>query len=327
MKRWLGVLVLLVTFHTHGALLTAEEEKSKTTIYEKYDTESILIEINEVQNRRRNLELERREKAKRLVEYKERYKQKIQELETTLLKSKRAEITNELLSSVESTPKVLFQDLEDLATNISRFEISEASTNQQLTQFTTKLDALKRNFKRTRNQKDIQLLALREVILDRYTKEVSTAKTLDYKGTFSCGTRVSIHDCMGLVPLKKLILAKAQQSLPVAKVDILEHSFSSFSLDLSGNAKFAVNVRFTGTFSNDINEQINRALGINAFEVVILSNRDDAEHFVNGDYVGKGKRVLTKVNAGQNAFYSLAANKKESVVEMISDNQKLTFNF
>ncbi|MDE1464008.1 hypothetical protein [Spartinivicinus poritis] len=327
MKRWLGMLLLLVTFHTQSALLTVEEERSKAAIYEKYDTASILIEINEIQNRRRNLQLEKKEKTRRLSESKEQYKQKIQELEVALLRSKRAEITNEVLSSSESSPQVLFQDLEDLATNISRLELNGASTNEQLTQLTAKLDGLKRSFKRTRSQKDSQLLALRELILERYTKEVSTVKTMDYKGSFRCGTRVSIHDCMGLVPLEKMVLVKAKKSLPVAKVAILEHSYISFSLDLNGNAKFAVNVRFTGTFSADINEQINQALGINAFEVVILSNRDDAEHFVNGDYIGKGKRVSITVSAGQNAFYSLAENKKESVVEMITDNQKLTFNF
>lgn len=88
MKRWLGVLLMLMTFHTHGGLLTAQEEKAKADIYEKYNTESVLIEMNEVQNSSRNLELESKEKTRRLAEYKELLKQKMQDFEETLLSTR-----------------------------------------------------------------------------------------------------------------------------------------------------------------------------------------------------------------------------------------------
>ncbi len=225
MKRWIGVLLALVAFHSQGALLTAQEAKTKSEIYEKYNTEPLLIEINEVQNSTRNLELEREEKAKRLTEYQVHYQQKIRDLEESLLASKRAEMSEELAPIGIATPKSLFQDLETLAGNISQLELAEVTIAHQLAQLTNKLDTLKRDLKRTQNLKDTQLLALRDVIRDRYIKEVSSAKNISYSGSIRCGTNTSIRECMRSVPLEKLVYSEAKKALPVAKVDILDHTY------------------------------------------------------------------------------------------------------
>ncbi len=105
-----------------------------------------------------------------------------------------------------------------------------------------------------------------------------------------------------------------------------QFTVNSASMDFEGNVDYNVSFNLFVQYNEQINAQIMKEVGINSFDIMLVSNKD-AVFYIDGLPVGNGNNVSVKVSKGKYSILAKFDDKQESSIQNITSPVSLTYNF
>lgn len=164
-------------------------------------------------------------------------------------------------------------------------------------------------------------IALRNDILSRLKAESSGEDSLIYQGDFLCSPQKNINQCLGAEGRRAEIIAQASANIDDAWSikDISHYKITDATMNLNGEVRYSVNIKFKKSFNNNMIAYINDLLGLSQFLVTLHSNKN-AEYFIDGKSYGVGKTKQVTLDVGTHSFYVKNDHGSSSIIRSINND-------
>ena len=172
------------------------------------------------------------------------------------------------------------------------------------------------------------LTKLQEDILTRLAKDSNTPQHLLLKGEYRCKTNDSLQNCIRDPLFKQSAIRNATADDSDTKIDYEIHSFrtTTASIDLNSvltyNAEATVYIRY----SSNLSAQVADILGLKKYSVKLVSDVE-ANFFIDGNAVGKGKTVNATVSKGKHTITAQYQKESNTTTETIKADKELPYYF
>jgi len=308
--------ILIFSFATNLSaleLVTPAEDIAMHEINQQYDINSLLISGNDKLGHYNKKEYEHISLAAEIENYKQSYQENINSLTGTVIS--------------QTNVDKFFNELEALVLKIDKLEKKYEKEGGELkAEYQTILNDGKK-LKTLRSEKNGKLADLKQKIVDRLTSELANPNSvinLSVSSTAVCSKFQSISSCLN--ENEKIIITNAKKSdnfLNERSV-LLSYNVVSASMDLNGGLSYTSEMSFKPSYNKKIESILNEKFDIKSATLTLISNVD-ADWYIDGYKVGKGKEITQEVALGKHGIFASYNLLKQSSVELIESNGEFSY--
>ncbi|NKC10683.1 MAG: hypothetical protein GKR94_00310 [Gammaproteobacteria bacterium] len=296
-------------------LLTVNEQRTLDSLKQEFSVDDMLISAND----RLSLYNKRKHAHADLLTEIELKKTKYQELIAQLPEVIRA----------KGNAVSMYTEIETLVTTVQSLEGKVESESRALKIDYELIQAEYRKIENARANKNERLLALKAEITKRIVDDLAgsgSAQARTRDGTVSCSKFKTMLDC--LKDAKTAAMSREVENDPFIddKSVLLSYEVLDATMNLSGNLKYRVEMVFKPSYNSEIDALLNEKLGLNSAVVKLISNVE-AEWFIDGVRVGKGKQISQSVPLGRHIIVASYGSDAQSTVEFIQSSGEYRYNF
>jgi len=314
-KFFIAFICLFASSSFAVEVITAAEESALREIKIKYDVDGQLISANDKLSNYNKNQYEYNSLATTIDTDKAKYERLIKALPEKVISG---EGVTEYFKSIEN----LVLSIDNAESEYTALGISLKEEYQMI-----EIDYVKLNDLRAeRNEK---LYSLKKQVVDRLVSDFSKPSSRhEYhrQGTASCSTFQSIKDCLD--ENEPIVISKLKKSDPFLndRSVLLSYKVNNASMSMNGELNYDVSVAFKSSYNARVESLLNEKFGLKS-AVVTLESNVDAEWFVDGNRVGKGKKVQHEMTLGRHGILASYKSKDQSSIEVVESNGTLSYFF
>ena len=310
-------ILCLYTSNAFAALevITSSEKKALNEIENQYDIDRLLISVNNKFSQH-NKKVYDIEEIKELIQSeKVKYDELIIDLPKKILA--KAE-----LSSV-------YKEIENTVGLIDELEVKAKDNKKNLAKENAEILAEYEAINKKRAAKSQQLFKLKTDITNRLISDLSRSSSsypVNIDGNVECSKYKSIADC--LKESKGYIVSNTRNESPFLndKSVLLSYDVVDASMNMRGELRYRVAMKFKPSYNNKIDDLLNEELGLKSAMITLVSNVP-ADWYVNGTKVGTGKELFHEIPLGKHGILASYKNKDKSSIENIEGNGLFNYTF
>ncbi|MDE1335024.1 hypothetical protein [Vibrio aestuarianus] len=223
---------------------------------------------------------------------------------------------------------------DDLISSLKNASSSIKELNEQLNESESKLEISHRDMEKSKGLlliiekiKNQKILELYNRIKTRLINEESILHEQEYSGKIKCGSRETISLCIER-NRRSIERSFSLMNGDIDSIKIKSFDFVDASLDMQGVLKYSVNTKYTKLFSKADEKAIRKELGLNKHFLLLTSNDENTEYYVNNEFAGKGKVVeFSGTFSGVIDILAKNGDKKESIKTTSYSKNEYHFKF
>jgi hypothetical protein len=311
----IGLMCLFASNSFALEIITASETAALNEIEQKYDVDSLLISANDKLSRFNKKEYEYKSLAAQIEYNKSIYEQDIEALPEKILS--RVEV-NQYFKKIEEL--VLVIDESEKKYDADGIALKEE--NQAISDHYNKLNEF-------RFQKNSQLAALKQQVVDRLALELSSpnsVKNISVNSTAVCTKFQSISECLN--DNEKIIITNAKKTDPFLneRSVLLSYKVVDASMNMNGDLSYSVRMSFKPSYNRKIESMLNEEFGLKSAMLTLMSNVN-ADWYIDGNKVGSGKKLVHEVSLGRHGILASYDLLDQSSIEIVESNGQYTYTF
>jgi hypothetical protein len=318
LKKAIILISVGVSFCTQATpLLTKAEQEQVSSVREQFNDTAELQKLTKVNSSIFTLTNQTSQLKASIVNERKAYQEYQQKL------------SEEMLSGTEENTNYYFESMKKTSNKIKTSNDTIHKNTALVTQYNAELEQLNHSIRQSKNVYNDKLTAIKNSVVTRIKTEFSKPLPIKIEGKIKCSPYESIRACFESKQTTSKLVNDAIES-HFGQIDITsstnQFTVNSASMDFEGNVDYNVGFNLFVQYNEQINAQIMKEVGINSFDIVLVSNKD-AVFYIDGLPVGNGNNVSVKVSKGKYSILAKFDDKQESSIQNITSPVSLTYNF
>ncbi|MGF1871865.1 hypothetical protein [Photobacterium indicum] len=318
LKKAIILISVGVSFCTQATpLLTKAEQEQVSSVREQFNDTAELQKLTKVNSSIFTLTNQTSQLKASIVNERQAYQEYQQKL------------SKEMLSGTEENTNYYFESMKKTSNKIKANNDTIHKNTVLVTQYNAELEKLNHSIRQSKNVYSDKLTAIKNSVVTRIKTEFSKPLPIKIEGKLQCSPYESIRACFESKQTTSKLVNDAIESR-FGQIDITsstnQFTVNSASMDFEGNVDYNVSFNLFVQYNEQINAQIMKEVGINSFDIMLVSNKD-AVFYIDGLPVGNGNNVSVKVSKGKYSILAKFDDKQESSIQNITSPVSLTYNF
>ncbi|EAS41657.1 hypothetical protein C9J48_22405 [Photobacterium profundum] len=318
LKKAIILISVGVSFCTQATpLLTKTEQEQVSSVREQFNDTAELQKLTKVNSSIFTLTNQTSQLKASIVNERKAYQEYQQKL------------SKEMLSGTEENTNYYFESMKKTSNKIKTNNDTIHKNTALVTQYNAELEKLNHSIRQSKNVYSDKLTAIKNSVVTRIKTEFSKPLPIKIEGKLQCSPYESIRACFESKQTTSKLVNDAIESR-FGQIDITsstnQFTVNSASMDFEGNVDYNVSFNLFVQYNEQINAQIMKEVGINSFDILLVSNKD-AVFYIDGLPVGNGNNVSVKVSKGKYSILAKFDDKQESSIQSITSPVSLTYNF
>ncbi|PSV47381.1 hypothetical protein [Photobacterium indicum] len=318
LKKAIILISVGVSFCTQATpLLTKAEQEQVSSVREQFNDTAELQKLTKVNSSIFTLTNQTSQLKASIVNERQVYQEYQQKL------------SKEMLSGTEENTNYYFESMKKTSNKIKANNDTIHKNTVLVTQYNAELEKLNHSIRQSKNVYSDKLTAIKNSVVTRIKTEFSKPLPIKIEGKLQCSPYESIRACFESKQTTSKLVNDAIESR-FGQIDITsstnQFTVNSASMDFEGNVDYNVSFNLFVQYNEQINAQIMKEVGINSFDIMLVSNKD-AVFYIDGLPVGNGNNVSVKVSKGKYSILAKFDDKQESSIQNITSPVSLTYNF
>ncbi|CAG20277.1 hypothetical protein [Photobacterium profundum] len=318
LKKAIILISVGVSFCTQATpLLTKAEQEQVSSVREQFNDTAELQKLTKVNSSIFTLTNQTSQLKASIVNERKAYQEYQQKL------------SKEMLSGTEENTNYYFESMKKTSNKIKTNNGTIHKNTTLVAQYNTELEKLNHSIRQSKNVYSDKLTAIKNSVVTRIKTEFSKPLPIKIEGKLQCSPYESIRACFESKQTTSKLVNDAIESR-FGQIDITsstnQFTVNSASMDFEGNVDYNVSFNLFVQYNENINAQIMEEVGINSFDITLVSNKD-AAFYIDGLPVGNGNNVSVKVSKGKYSILAKFDDKQESSIQNITSPVNLTYNF
>lgn len=318
LKKAIILISVGVSFCTQATpLLTKAEQEQVSSVREQFNDTAELQKLTKVNSSIFTLTNQTSQLKASIVNERKAYQEYQQKL------------SKEMLSGTEENTNYYFESMKKTSNKIKSSNDTIHKNTTLVAQYNTELEKLNHSIRQSKNVYSDKLTAIKNSVVTRIKTEFSKPLPIKIDGKLQCSPYESIRACFESKQTTSKLVNDAIESR-FGQIDITsstnQFTVNSARMDFEGNVDYNVSFNLFVQYNEQINAQIMKEVGINSFDIMLVSNKD-AVFYIDGLPVGNGNNVSVKVSKGKYSILAKFDDKQESSIQNITSPVSLTYNF
>lgn len=318
LKKAIILISVGVSFCTQATpLLTKTEQEQVSSVREQFNDTAELQKLTKVNSSIFTLTNQTSQLKASIVNERKAYQEFQQKL------------SKEMLSGTEENTNYFFESMKKTSNKIKTNNDTIQKNTALVTQYNAELEKLNLSIRESKNMYSDKLTTIKNSVVTRIKTEFSKPLPIKIVGKLQCSPYESIRACFESKQTTSKLVNDAIESR-FGQIDITsstnQFTVNSASMDFEGNVDYNVSFNLFVQYNEQINAQIMKEVGINSFDIMLVSNKD-AVFYIDGLPVGNGNNVSVKVSKGKYSILAKFDDKQESSIQSITSPVSLTYNF
>ncbi|PSU45130.1 hypothetical protein C9J12_23895 [Photobacterium frigidiphilum] len=318
LKKAIILISVGVSFCTQATpLLTKAEQEQVSSVREQFNDTAELQKLTKVNSSIFTLTNQTSQLKASIVNERKAYQEYQQKL------------SKEMLSGTEENTNYYFESMKKTSNKIKTSNDTIHKNTTLVAQYNTELEKLNHSIRQSKNVYSDKLTAIKNSVVTRIKTEFSKPLPIKIDGKLQCSPYESIRACFESKQTTSKLVNDAIESR-FGQIDITsstnQFTVNSARMDFEGNVDYNVSFNLFVQYNEQINAQIMKEVGINSFDIMLVSNKD-AVFYIDGLPVGNGNNVSVKVSKGKYSILAKFDDKQESSIQNITSPVSLTYNF